>query len=232
MAKVGWAGYAGVELSLPGPLPLPEEELAQRLRANSLEVIAIHAGVIPAGGRGAEEELSRIGRTCLLARALDAATVIVEAPAEGEVAALAHTLGLLRGALGETAVDLCLANKTGTLLSRPASFTELRAAGLEAPIGLALDPGQALLAGWDLADLAGISGRIRHVYLTDADPALGRSVPAGDGNADFEKLAAHLEEAGYVGAISLLLQNADPWDVEPRAQELRDQAAEWFRIAP
>lgn len=224
IAKTGWAGYQGVELPLPAELPT-EDELRYYLRANELELAAVHAGELPLGGEAALAELARLGRAAALTRALDGSVLVVTAPAEGSLEALLSSLRLLDRALRDVAVDVCLANRTGTLLASPEAQAELWRLRLPERVGLALDPGQALLAGWDPLELDALPELPRHVYLTDA--AGGRSVPAGEGVLDLERLGAELRQVGYGGSVALRLEHADPWAVEPLAKELRELMGAW-----
>ena len=224
IAKTGWAGYDGVELPFPAELPT-EDELRYYLRANELELAAIHAGVLPLGGEAALAELARLGRSAALTRALDGAVIVVTAPAEGALEALLSSLRLLDRALRDVAVDVCLAHRTGTLLPDPGALAELWSLRLPERVGLALDPGQALLAGWDPLELEALPELPRHVYLTDA--AGGRPVPPGEGALDLDCLGAALRTNGYGGSVVLRLENADPWAVEPLAKELRELMGGW-----
>jgi hypothetical protein len=52
--------------------------------------------------------------------------------------------------------------------------------------------------------------------------------PPGEGALDLAGLGAALRLRGYCGAVTLVLENADPWSVEPLAMELREAAATWF----
>lgn len=224
IAKTGWAGYEGVELPCPAELPA-EEELRYYLRANELVLAALHGGELPLGGEPVLEELGRFGRAANLARTLDSSTLVVTVPQEGSLDALVSSLRLLDRALRDVAVDLCLSNHTGTLLADPVAFTELWRLRLPERVGIALDPGQALLAGWDPAQLDALPELPRHVYLTDA--AGGRPVPPGEGTLDLDEFGAALRQVGYGGSLVLLLQNADPWAVEPLAKELRETVGTW-----
>jgi sugar phosphate isomerase/epimerase len=224
IAKTGWAGYQGVELSLPAELPT-EEELRYALRANELELAAIHAGELPAGGEPVLEALGHFGRAAALTRALDGSSLVVTVPAEGSLDALVSSLRLLDRALRDVAVDLCLANRAESLLSTPDAFAELWRLRLPERVGIALDPGQALLAGWDPVQLDALPELPRHVYLTDA--AGGRLVPPGEGTLDLDELGTALRQVGYGGSVVLLLQHADPWAVEPLAKELREVVGTW-----
>jgi sugar phosphate isomerase/epimerase len=226
VAKVAWAGYPAVELALrPGSLP-DEDEARDWLRANELELAAVHAGEIPARGEADLGALADVGRAAALARALDGGVVVLRAPVEGSLAGLARSLSLLDAALGDLAVDLCLANHRGTLLQRAEDLQALWSHGLPRRIGTALDPGQALLAGWEPRELEALPVPPGHVYLNDADGE--RVVPPGEGSLDLTRLGRALREAGYAGSVSLVLENANPWEVEPLARELPVRAADWL----
>lgn len=224
IAKTGWAGYTGVELLLQADLP-SVEEVRERLRLNELELAAVHAGTLPlAHAEHGLDELGRIGRAATFARGLDGTTLVVTAPAEGSLEGLAATLRLLDGALKDVAVDTCLANRRGTLLASPEDFARLWSLGLPERVGVALDPAEALLAGWEPVNLEALPEFPRHVYLTDASQ--DRPVPPGEGRLDLARLGAELRQCGYGGPVVVVLQNADPWAVEPLAKETRELAAE------
>lgn len=230
LAKVAWAGFKGVELALRDETPLEEDEVQYRLRANELELVAVDAGTLPAGVQPDDvETLGRIGRAVGLTRVLDGALVVLRAPVEGELLGVAAALKLLRAALGETAVALCLANTAGSLLATPDDFHRLWAEGLPERVGIALDPAQAALAGWSPAELDALPELPRHVYFNDARG--GRVVPPEEGEVDLPALGEALRLRGYGGSVSLLLENADPWDVEPAAMRAHQAAAECFGVA-
>jgi sugar phosphate isomerase/epimerase len=227
VAKVNWAGYEEIELFLDRePLP-PEEAVREKLRVDGLDLAAVHAGTLPsAAGDAALPQLARIGRAAAFARALDGGMVIVAAPPEGTLRELAQLLGTLDLALGGLAVDICLVNRAGTLLAAPDYMNELWQAGLERRFGLAVDPGQAILAGWDPLDLDALPELPRYVYLNDAGP---RGIaPPGEGLLDPGALGEALRLRGYGGSVCLALENADPWAVEPIAREIREAAQGWF----
>jgi len=232
LAKTAWAGFSGVELAVGGGDLPGEEELRERLRGDDLELAAVYAGVLPAGGaseaEGAMEQLTRIGRAAALARALDGSVLVVEAPAEGSLGELRRSLGLLRKALADLPIDVCVMNRAGTLLAQPDDLERLWEPETDElrPPGLALNPGQAALAGWDPLDLTLLWATPRHVYLNDA--AGGRIVPPGDGTIDWPDLVAALAEAEFSGSLSLVLENADPWAVEPITREVHAVASSWL----
>lgn len=227
IAKVGWAGYPEVELAVgPDGFP-PLEDTRARIAANELSVCAVRAGAAPPeGGEAGLEALSELGRAAQFARALDCSLLVVEAPAAGERAGLARALRMLDSALGALAVDVCLVNRPGTLLETPAHFRELWSAGLPERVHLALDPGRALLSGWDPAEVDPLPELPRYVYLNDARG--GRIVPPGEGDLDLARLGETLRGHGYGETVCLLLENADAWAVDPIARELRVQAEAWF----
>jgi sugar phosphate isomerase/epimerase len=231
LAKTSWAGFRGVELSLRAE-PLPDaEELQRRIHANELELTAVDAGIIPAGSEAEDiESLGRIGRAAALARSLDGSLVVVRAPSAGDLPGLARALTLLHKALGETVVDLCLANTADSILATPDDLHRLLGEGLPERVGAALDPAQAALAGWNPADLDRLPELPRHVYFNDARG--GRVVPPEEGDLDLPALGAALRLHGYGGSVSLLLENADPWDVEPAAMRARQAAAECLGLSP
>lgn len=227
IVKVAWAGYQVVELALqPGALP-DEDMLRRRLRAEEVEVGAIHAGPLPGGpATGTIEAAAGIGRAATQARAFDCSLVVVTAPAAGSPEDLAGALRLLDRALGNVAVDLCLANAPGTLLAGPEDFERLWAAGLPPRVGIALDPGRALHAGWDPLQLDLLPERPRHVYLNGF--ARGRIVVPGEGAPDPADLIAALRREGYGGTLTVTLENADPFATEPIARETREEAESWL----
>lgn len=225
IAKVGWAGYAGVEVRLEAE-PYPDrDELQRRLRSNDLELTAVHAGSLAAGeGDPPLDDLGRIGRAAAFASDLDCRLVILDPPRTGSLASLASSVSLLRGALGRMSIDLCFANRRGTLLAALDDLRSLHA--LDTHAGLALDPAHAALARWDPVDLDTLPELPRHVYLNDA--CLDRIVPPGQGSLALERLGRELRLQGFAGSVCLVLENADPWAVEPLARELREQAECWF----
>lgn len=227
VAKIGWSGFQAVELALvEGVLP-SLTDLQSHLQANDLELAAVHAGALPAeGGDAGVEGLARVGRAAELARRLDCGLVVVEAPAAGTAEGLGRALKMLDAALGEMTVDLCAVNRVGTVLDTPEALTALWAGGLPERVGLALDPGHALLSGWDPIQLDALPEFPRHVYLNDARG--GRIVPPGEGELNLAGLGEALRLRGYGGAVSLVLENADPWAVDPLVREIRAAASGWF----
>ncbi|MCC2668508.1 MAG: Xylose isomerase-like barrel [Armatimonadetes bacterium] len=224
IAKVGWAGYPGVELALPAELP-DEQEAQSRLRANGLELAAVYAGTLPSDSADLEA-LAGIGRAAAFARALDGSVAVVSAPATGTLEGLAASLRLLDEALRDRAVDLCVVNGRGTLLDSLDALRQLWGQRLPERVGIALDPGQALLAGWDPLNPEALPELPRHVYLTDANGQ--QPVPPGEGSLDAEALGEALRRCGYAGSVVLRLENADPWAVEPIVRETVESATAWL----
>ena len=114
MARVAWAGFEAVEIALPdqGLEGIDREDLKARLRANELDVAAIHAGRL--GARDAQEALEaagRIGRAALLARELDGSRVVAEPPEDGSMEHLAA--GLITTAEYTTEAGQAIAAITG-----------------------------------------------------------------------------------------------------------------------
>ena len=233
LSKIAWAGYPAVEvdasISTGSTGELPDEGfLRTRLRAEELELAAIAVGEVPLAGvsTGSVEALGGLGRAAALARALDGPLIVASAPQQGEIAELAAALRLLDRALGEMVVDLCVVHAPETLLAVPEDLRALWSAGVPARVGLALDPARAALSGWDAALLDQLPAPPRHIYLTDLRN--GRPVPPGEGDLDLAAFGKALRRSGYSGSVTTLLENADPWAVEPLAREAAELAAGWF----
>lgn len=228
LSKVAWAGYPAVEVEV-SPTALPDEELLRvRLRAEELELAALAAGTLPIVGTDEEglEALGAFGRVAALARALDCPLIVARAPEQGEITALAATLQLLDRALAEVTIDLCLLHAPGTMLATPADLHALWQAGVPERVGITLDPAAAALAGWEGTVLDQLPTLPRHAYLTDLRS--GRTVPPGEGSLDLAAFGAALRQHGYQGSVTVLLENADPWVVEPLAREAAELAAGWL----
>lgn len=228
LSKVAWAGYPSVEVEV-APEALPDEALLRsRLRGEELELAALAAGTLPLVGFGDEGliALGAFGRVAALARSLDCPLIVARAPEHGSMAELAADLRLLDRALNEVAVDVCLHHAPGTLLSSMEDLDALWSIGVPTRVGLALDPGNAALAGWDASDLERLPAPPRHVYLTDLRS--GCLVPPGDGDLDLAAFGAALRQSGYRGSVTVLLENADPWAVEPQARDAAELAAGLF----
>jgi sugar phosphate isomerase/epimerase len=232
LARVAWAGYGAVELALGDGVPEGEavEELAARLAANELEPAAVHAGELGAqDAEGALAAAGRVGQAALLAQRLDAHRVVVEAPAAGRLEHLAAGLVTLLRVIQEVPVTLCVANRAGSMVATPAAMTELRRRVPDDRLAFALDPAEAARAGWDAAaELPRLPEPPQYVYLNDAAGAA--LVPPGEGEVDWPALAGALRAAGYDGFVTLRLNGAEPWAVEPAAKDARLQAAEWFGL--
>jgi sugar phosphate isomerase/epimerase len=234
-AKAAWAGFPAVEIA-PQPDDYPDPEaLRRRLRADELELAAVHAGSLSvSAGEGTDPAAAsstvRAGRLAVTARSLDCSLLIVEPPAEGSAEQLAGSVSLLLRTLagGGLDVDVCLCNRRGTCFSSPAEMTEVRRRVQDAGVSLrlALHPVEAVLAGWDPFDLDALPELPRHVYLSDY--CSGQAVPPGTGDFNWPRMIDELRARAFDGTLSLLLENADPWAVEPVARETRELAALWL----
>jgi len=223
LLKIAWAGYSAAEFALAGGALPDEGALTARLREEGLELAALEAGMLPAGDT---EELFQglacVGRACALARSADCSRVIVAAPQSGTLEELQTALERLDLALGGLAVELCLVNRSESLLAEPAAFRELWGRGLPPRLRPALDPAQAVRSGWDPVELDLLPVLPTHLYLTDLRE--GREASAGEGTVGLPRLLAELRDRNFRGTVALRLQGAGLWEVEPRVQELR----EWF----
>src|SRR5262245_53793028 len=188
IARVAWAEYTAVEIALPGGDPdlLDErhDDVAERLRANELDLASLHAGALACGEEDlALEAAGRVGRAAVRGRDLGAEQVVVIAPAEGDLAGLAGTLNSLLRALEEVPVAVLAAHQAGTLLATPGDLAALQQEVPSPRFGLALDPGEAVRAGWNpVRALDRLPGPPRYLYLTDARGA--EPVPPGEGEVD------------------------------------------------
>jgi sugar phosphate isomerase/epimerase len=215
LAKVSWAGYDEVELwSDPTALPDPGE-LQDRLAANNLRLAAVRVGGLPNGTGDTESALAAIGRAMVLCHSCDGVRVIINAPHGGTLTELRERLVRLDRVLGPVPTELCLVNCPGTLLRSAPDFGALWRPGLPSRVGIALDPARAALAGLE-ADLAPLPEAPRHLYLVDL---LGeRPAPPLEGELDLPALVSEARQRRPSVSLSVLMENADPWDVEPAAK--------------
>ena len=228
LRRIAWAGFPAVELDLrEGDLP-EASALRSRLRNEGLETAAIHAGGAPlAVGEAALDVWGRIGRCASLARELDCAQVVLSAPPTGELSALREGLTLLFKALGDVAVRICLVNRANTLLATPEQLAVFNASGLPERVRFALDPAQAELAGWDPLDRTRLPHPPEHVYWNDLRG--GIVVPPGEGELPLFALAESLmASTPPPRSLTVSLENADPWQVEPMAREIYRQTVVQF----
>jgi sugar phosphate isomerase/epimerase len=250
LARIAWAGFRAAEVACgPDDVPLPET-LGQRLETEGLELVAVDAGPVAASTpEGALEAAARVGRCAVLAHELGAPLAVLTAPRPdaGSLEHLAYGLAKLLDALVEVPVDLALRHARGTLVESPAAFLGLFELVGSPRLTLALDPAEAVLAGWApeaaLAELTGECdrpgrgsadrhdrrpppARVAHVYFTDA--AGGRRVVPGTGDLDWVALAGRLAAYAYRGAVSVLLDVEDPLHVESDAKEACAYAEEVF----
>jgi sugar phosphate isomerase/epimerase len=227
LRRIAWAGFGAVEIDLRQGEP-EASHLRTRLRDEGLETAAIHAGTAPAvAGEAGLAEWGRIGRIAALARELDGAPIVLAAGDTGDLRQLREGLSLLDRALGGFPVDVCLVNGFGTLLSNSEAMNELWRSGLPARMRLALDPAQAELAGWDPLDLSRLPVPPTHIYWNDLRD--GRSLPPGEGDLPLFALAeALLASDPPPRSLTVTLENADAWRVEPLAREIYRQTVVQF----
>ncbi len=117
-----------------------------------------------------------------------------------------ESLALLRGVLDDLGrygqrVGSILACETG---SEPlTNLAKLIDSLPDATLGIALNPGNLLVNGFDLEDLNECASHVKLVHAKDGvrDLARGRGmeVPLGRGLAEFPQIAATLEERRYGG---------------------------------
>src|SRR5205807_10597479 len=119
-------------------------------------------------------------------------------------------------------------SRAGRRLAGPEAIAELRRRVPDERLELALDPAEALRAGWDPAALERLPELPRYLYLNDL--AGGQPAPPGSGELDWPGLAAALRAVGYDGFVTLRLEGAAPWSAEPAAREARAMAEEWFGL--
>ncbi len=228
LRRIAWAGFEGVELDLRSSEAPGGSDLQVRLRNEHLQVAAIHAGTAPlGGGEAALEEWGRIGRVAALARELDCGQIVLAAPADGDLAALREGLILLDKALGQLPVDVGVVNRAGSLVSGVDDFARLWELGVPGRLQPALDPAQAELSGWDPLDLSGLPAPPTHVYWNDLRAQ--SVVPPGEGELPLFALAEKLMGLSRPPrSVSVSLENADPWQVEPLAREVWRQTVIQF----
>lgn len=234
LARIAWAGFRSTELFLPASAPLPEVgSLAAALEEADLSLAAIDAGALE--GESVEAGLkaaAHAGRCAVLAQSLQANRVVCDLAIGSEPLAR-EIIGRLLAALAPVPVLLCFRN-------RPEDGAEAcqQLLGLIATepdrLGLALDPGAASRAGWELRrDWEWVAPAVRHLYVSDA---AGRaSAVPGEGDVDWEGLAERLRDGGYSGAASLWLAGPeafhDPLFAEAELKEARFLMESWFNRA-
>jgi sugar phosphate isomerase/epimerase len=230
LARIAWAGFRHVEISVPCDDPFPEaSSLLEALEAAGLTLAAVDAGTLRTGDRtGGMESAARIGRCAVLAHAVGANRVICEL--ESDTEAQARTvLRQLVIVLADVPVLLCLRNRPG---ESSVAWERLERLVTDNPdrLGLALDPGAACRGGWDpLAGWPRFGPMLRHVYVTDAAGA--SAAPLGMGDVVWEALAARLQAADYSGAVSLRMEEGavtDPVFAEAELKEARFVMESWF----
>lgn len=231
IVRAAWAGFRSVEIPFAEELAGPEREaeLRQRLSEDEIQLAALQAGELGATDIAAAlAAAGTVGRAALAAQRLDARQVVVTAPATGTVEHLAAGLVSLLNVIAEVPAQVCVVNRAGTLVATAADMADLRRRVPGERLGLALDPGEAVRAGWDPAALEELPELPAYVYLNDA--AGGVLVPPGAGEVEWPRLAGALRAAGYSGYVTLRLEGAEPWAIEPAAKEARSLAQDWLGI--
>jgi sugar phosphate isomerase/epimerase len=234
LVRIAWAGFRAAEVAYAAGDTLSADGLGQRLEADTLELVAIDAGVVASPSvEGALEAMAHVGRAAVLAQELGAPRVVLSAPGQdaGSLDYLAYGLAKLLEALADVPVDLALRHASGSLVETPAAFRELYERVGSPRLAFALDPAEAVLTGWRpeeaLDELAGDSApRVAHVYLTDLLD--GRRVVPGAGVIDWDSQAARLAAYDYNGAVSLLFDGEDSLHAETDAKEACAYAEEVF----
>jgi sugar phosphate isomerase/epimerase len=231
ITRAAWAGFRAVEIPFGEELTNAEGEAAlrQRLSGDELELAAFSAGELGAMDMAAAlAAAGTIGRAALLANRMDARQVVVTAPESGTIEHLGAGLTSLLNVIAAVPVRVCIANRAGTLVATVGDLAELRRRVPGDGLGLTLDPGEAVRAGWDPAELERLPELPTYVYLDDA--AGGALAPPGMGEVDWPGLASALRGANYGGYVTLRLAGADPWAVEPAAKEARSLAQDWLGL--
>jgi sugar phosphate isomerase/epimerase len=230
LARIAWAGFRHAEIVLMPADPLPEAgSLARTLEAADLSLAAVDAGTLRTGdGATGLESAAHVGRCAVLAHSLRANRVICDLESDSEEQAR-EILGKLLSVLAEIPVLLCFRNRAGE--GREAGERPLRLV-TDNPdrLGLALNPGAAYRAGWDLlAEWPGVHPFVRHLYATDSTGPLPAT--PGTGDVPWEELAERLPAAGYSGAVSLWMEEGtfgDPLFAEAELKEARFLLESWF----
>jgi sugar phosphate isomerase/epimerase len=175
------------------------------------------------------EAASHVGRWAVLAHQIHANRVVCDLGIASEAVA-EEVLGHMLQALAPVPVFLCLRNRPE---DGPEAMEQLlRLAGADADrLGLALDPGAAYRAGWDVVShWERLIPLIQHVYATDA---IGRTATTlGAGEVLWEELAERLREGGYSGAVTLWqvpgATAGDSLFAEAELKEARFLLESWF----
>lgn len=232
--RITWAGFEAVELYAPSDASLPDPVAAAAL----LEAAAVTLTAIDAGALGGEdasaalEAAAHVGRRAVLAHELQCNRVVCDlALPLAEVAV--ETVGHLLAALAEVPVLVCLRNGPEDGPDAAQRLLELIAAHPDR-LGLALNPGAAVRAGWDpLQGWPLLGPAVRHVYATDAEAE--RAAALGTGEVRWEELAERLLAGGYSGAVTLWQEegraHSDPIFAEAEVKEARFLLEGWFTDA-
>jgi len=88
-------------------------------------------------------------------------------------------------------------------------------------LSLAYDPTHFVMNGVDLRETLPLLNRAAHVHLRDAAPGK-MQVPFGQGAVNFDWILGSLQNAGYVGDVSIECLENEEWDVREDAKRLRE----------
>ena len=133
---------------------------------------------------------------------------------------MADDLAVLLAAIGDRPLRICLENHCGWPLSAPEDYLQLFAVLADPRVGVAFDTGHFTAAGVDqLAAVATLGGRIRHVHLKDHVGK--RSVALGHGTTPNCEVLAALRAQGYDGHASIEVE------CEDKAEQDAAVAAAW-----
>jgi len=230
LARIAWAGFRHAEIGFRSADPLPDpSRLMETVEAADLSVAAVDAGTLQAvEGTAGLEAAAHLGRCAVLAHAVKANRVICDLESDTEALAR-EILGQLLTALADAPVLLCLRNRAGEERKVWERRLQLVTDNPDR-LGLALDPGAALCAGWNsLAEWPRISPFLRHLYVTDANGP--RPAAPGAGDVPWEEMAERLRDADYSGAVSLRMEEGafgDPLFAEAELKEARFLMESWF----
>lgn len=212
LAKIDWAGFRFAELRDPGSVDAPE--IRASLQSSDLTLVSVSAPSLELN----EEGLAAAGRSARLAADLDAPLITLPAPEAGlDLYSLASALNTLDRALASLPTRIGLLNRPGSCLARAGDFRELWEMRIAGRYTTALDPASAAAAGWDPLDWESLPEPPALCYLVDW--AAGERRLPGAGTLPLDALVLRCLEREI--PIVALLDGAEPWEVEPAAQQVR-----------
>jgi sugar phosphate isomerase/epimerase len=229
--RITWAGFEAVELVAPSNAALPDPVASRALlEAAGATLTAVDAGVLGGEDAGAAlESAAHVGRCAVMAQELQCNRVICDLSLPSPEMA-AETAGRLLVALAQVPVLVCLRNGPEDGPEATQRLLELIAAHPDR-LGLALNPGAALRAGWyPLQGWPLLGPAVRHVYAADA--VGDRPAALGTGEVRWEELAERLLADGYSGTVTLWQEegrmHSDPVFAEAELKEARFLLESWF----